>query len=200
MPEKNIFFGNHLSAEPAGKGFPFGLFQDKIKIMLQHPDIVLDWHKVNMRLEPLRAQGKRIVLTNGCYDILHPGHVDLLARARAEGNVLVLALNSDDSVRRLGKGTDRPLNTFAVRAFVAVHLASVDLVTCFEQDTPLELVGQLKPDVLVKGGDWPVEAIVGGEIVAGYGGRVLSLPLVEGYSTTDLAERIRAGGKPCLQA
>ena len=168
--------------------------------MLQHPDIVIDWHEVDVRLGPLRAQGKRIVLTNGCYDILHPGHVDLLARARAEGDALVLALNSDDSVRRLGKGTDRPLNPFAVRAFVAVHLASVDLVTCFEQDTPLELVGQLKPDVLIKGGDWPVEAIVGGDIVAAYGGRVLSLPLVEGYSTTDLVERIRGGGKPCLQA
>ncbi len=165
--------------------------------MLHHPHIVPDWDGVEACLAPLRAQGRRIVLTNGCYDILHPGHVDLLARARQEGDFLVLALNSDASVRRLGKGADRPLNPFPVRAFVAAHLASVDLVTCFEQDTPVELVERLRPDVLVKGGDWPVETIAGGRFVAAYGGRVLSLPLVDGYSTTDLVERIRAGGAPC---
>jgi len=161
--------------------------------MLHHPDILPEWKALAERLTPLRAEGKRIVLTNGCYDILHPGHVDLLARAREQGDVLVLALNSDASVRRLGKGEDRPLNPFESRAFVAVHLACVDFVTCFEQDTPLELVEFLLPDVLVKGGDWPVQSIVGGDVVAAHGGKVLSLPLVDGYSTTGLVERIRAG-------
>ena len=162
--------------------------------MLQHPNMVMDWAELDQRLDLLRGQGRSIVFTNGCYDILHPGHVDLLARARALGGALVLGLNTDDSVRRLEKGAERPLNTLAVRAFVAAHLASVDLVTAFDEDTPQQLIERVRPDVLVKGGDWPVEAIVGGEFVAARGGRVFSLPLVEGYSTTGLVERIRASG------
>ena len=170
---------------------------------LQHPDIVADWDELNARLHPVRSGGRRIVITNGCYDILHPGHVDLLVRARALGDVLVLGLNSDDSVRRLEKGADRPLNAFEARAFVAVHLGCVDLVTCFDEDTPQRLIEYILPDILVKGGDWPVEAIVGGSFVAGRGGQVCSLPLVEGYSTTGLVNRIRAafvnGGPACPQ-
>lgn len=162
---------------------------------LYHPKILTEWTALKAALEPLHKVGKRIVLTNGCYDILHPGHVDLLARARQQGDALVLAFNSDDSVRRLGKGADRPLNTYLSRAFVAAHLASVDFVTCFEQDTPLELVNFILPDVLVKGGDWPVDAIVGGSVVAARGGKVLSLPFVDGYSTTGLVERIRGAGE-----
>ncbi len=143
------------------------------------------------RMSALRAAGARIVFTNGCYDLLHPGHVDLLARARRLGDVLVLGLNSDASVRRLGKGMDRPVNPLAVRAFMAAHLADVDVVTDFDEDTPLELIRLVQPDVLVKGGDWPVERIVGREIVQARGGRVVSLPLLEGFSTTALLERIR---------
>ncbi|MDR2727199.1 MAG: adenylyltransferase/cytidyltransferase family protein, partial [Deltaproteobacteria bacterium] len=139
---------------------------------LPHPGIVTDRDELDARLTVLRAAGKSIVFTNGCYDILHPGHVDLLARARDLGDVLVLGLNSDDSVRRLEKGPDRPINPFAARAFVAAHLACVDLVTVFDEDTPLALIARIRPDVLVKGGDWPIAAIVGGEMVRAWGGRV----------------------------
>lgn len=154
-------------------------------------EAVIDLATLLERLAPLRAAGKRIVFTNGCYDILHPGHVDLLARARQLGDCLVLGLNSDASVRRLGKGADRPINAFAVRAFVVAHLASVDFVVGFEEETPLRLIEAVQPDVLVKGGDWPVERIVGADAVTARGGRVLSLPLLPGFSTTGLVERIR---------
>ncbi|MBG0777921.1 MAG: bifunctional heptose 7-phosphate kinase/heptose 1-phosphate adenyltransferase [Desulfovibrionaceae bacterium] len=154
-----------------------------------HPKILAP-AELARRLAAERA-GKAVVFTNGCYDILHPGHVDLLARARALGDVLVLGLNTDASVRRLGKGADRPVNPLAVRAFVAAHLASVSFVTWFDEDTPLELITALQPDVLVKGGDWPVEAIVGRDVVQARGGRVLSLPLLPGFSTTSLLHHIR---------
>ena len=160
--------------------------------VLTHPN-VLSLDALLEALAVLRAGGKRVVFTNGCFDIVHPGHVDLLARARAEGDALVLGLNSDDSVRRLGKGDDRPFNCYEARAFVLAHLRSVDFVTRFDEDTPLALITAVKPDVLVKGGDWPVEKIVGADVVFANGGRVLSLPLIEGFSTTGLAEKIRCG-------
>ena len=138
-----------------------------------------------------RTGGKTIVFTNGCYDVLHPGHVDLLARAAGLGDILVLGLNSDDSVRRQNKGADRPVNTFADRAFVLAHLASVDYIVEFDEDTPERLIKAIEPDVLVKGGDWPVEAIAGSDIVTVRGGRALSLPLVQGYSTTGLLKKVR---------
>ncbi len=155
-----------------------------------HPGVVTLSRLVDC-LAPLRAAGKRIVFTNGCYDIVHPGHVDLLARARAEGDLLVLGLNSDESVRRQGKGADRPVNPFEVRAFVLAHLASVDFVVRFDEDTPYELIKAVRPHVLVKGGDWAIDRIVGRDIVEGDGGRVLSLPLLPGFSTTALITRIR---------
>ncbi len=158
--------------------------------LLAHPN-VLALPDLLQRLKPLRAAGKRIVFTNGCFDILHPGHVDLLARARAEGDALVLGLNSDDSVRRLNKGPERPFNTFAARAYVLAHLRSVDFVTVFDEDTPLTLITAVQPDVLVKGGDWKIESIVGREVVQAKGGRVLSLPLLGDYSTTALAAKMR---------
>jgi len=156
---------------------------------LAHPRVVtLD--ALLRQLAPLRARGRRIVFTNGCFDIIHPGHVGLLARAKAEGDILVLGLNSDDSVRRLGKGACRPINPFEARAFVLAHLASVDYVVRFDDDTPLALIAAIQPDVLVKGGDWGEDAIVGGDIVKAHGGKVLSLPLVNGFSTTNIAEKI----------
>ena len=163
--------------------------------LLSHPKIQSPSDLADL-LAPLRAQGRRVVFTNGCYDLLHPGHVDLLARARAEGDLLVLGLNTDASVRRLGKAPDRPVNPLAVRAFVLAHLASVDFVTFFDEDTPARLIALLEPDVLVKGGDWPVERIVGRDCVQTRGGRVLSLPLLEGWSTTALLARIRESS-PC---
>ena len=160
---------------------------------LPHP-AVLSRRALLAALAPLRAQGKRIVFTNGCFDIVHPGHVDLLARAREQGDLLVLGLNSDNSVRRLGKGPDRPVNPFPVRAFVLVHLASVDFVSEFDEDTPYELIMAVRPHVLVKGGDWTPDRIVGRDIVEQNGGRVFSLPLLPGFSTTALIEKIRGGG------
>ncbi len=139
-------------------------------------------------LAPLRGRGG-IVFTNGCFDLLHPGHVDLLARCRALGNVLVVGLNADVSVRGL-KGPTRPVTPWQDRAFVLAGLASVDFVTAFDDPTPLRLIEALRPDVLVKGGDWPIERIVGREAVEAHGGRVLSLPLLPGYSTTALIARL----------
>ena len=157
---------------------------------LTHPGMV-ELPELLDRLAALRSAGKRIVFTNGCYDILHPGHVDLLARTKALGDVLVLGLNSDESVKRQGKGDDRPVNPYPVRAFVLAHLESVDFVIRFDDDTPAQLIEAVQPDVLVKGGDWPVERIVGRETVQLRGGEVVSLPLLEGYSTTALIEKIR---------
>ncbi len=161
---------------------------------LVHPKM-LSLEQLLPRLEACRTEKKKIVFTNGCYDILHPGHVDLLSRARALGDVLVLGINTDASVRRLGKGDDRPINPYEVRAFVLAHLESVDFVTSFDEDTPVELIRAVQPDVLVKGGDWAPERIAGREIVQARGGSVVSLPLLEGYSTTHLVEHIRAYGK-----
>ncbi len=137
-----------------------------------------------------RPRDLRVVFTNGCFDILHRGHVEYLNAARALGDVLVLGLNSDDSVRRL-KGPDRPLNHQDDRAIVAASLACVDAVTLFEEDTPRELIAALVPDVLVKGGDYTVDQVVGRAEVEAAGGRVVILPYLEGRSTTSLVQRIR---------
>lgn len=134
------------------------------------------------------------MFTNGCFDLLHPGHVTYLEAARDLGDALVVGLNSDASVQRL-KGPTRPVLTQDERATVLAGLRSVDYVTIFEEDTPLRLIAALVPEVLVKGGDWPVDAIVGADVVLAAGGEVLSLPFVEGKSTTGIVERVlRAGG------
>ena len=132
-----------------------------------------------------------LVLTNGVFDILHRGHVTYLAQARALGGSLLLALNSDDSVRRLGKGDDRPVNRLEDRLAVVAALQSVDLVTWFDADTPLELILLTRPRVLVKGGDWPVEKIVGAPEVQSWGGDVHSIPFLFERSTTATLARIR---------
>ena len=132
-----------------------------------------------------------LVFTNGCFDILHRGHVTFLAQARALGASLVVALNTDASVRRLGKGQDRPINRLEDRAAVVAALGCVDLVTWFDADTPLELITALRPDVLVKGGDWPEARIVGAAEVRAWGGRIVSIPFRHDRSTTAVIERIR---------
>ena len=137
------------------------------------------------------APGHKLVFTNGCFDVLHPGHVDLLTRARALGDSLILGLNSDESVKMLGKGDDRPINPAEERAFVLAGLACVDYIVIFHESTPLELIKAARPQVLVKGGDWPVDQIVGADVVTKAGGEVHSLPLLEGYSTTAFLERVR---------
>lgn len=159
---------------------------------LPHPKI-LHGQALRERLAALRATGTRLVCTNGCYDILHPGHADLLYRARLLGDALLVAVNDDASVRRQGKGPSRPINPLGVRMYMMAQLGCVDLVTSFSEATPLECIQLARPQVLVKGGDWPLEKIVGREFVEADGGRVYSLPLLPGYSTTKLIERIRQG-------
>jgi rfaE bifunctional protein nucleotidyltransferase chain/domain len=132
-----------------------------------------------------------LVFTNGCFDILHRGHVTLLAQARALGQSMVVALNSDASVKRLGKGDDRPVNTLADRLAVMASLECVSLVTWFEEDTPLERILACRPEILVKGGDWPVDKIVGNSHVTGWGGKTVSIPFIHQKSTTALLEKIR---------
>ena len=134
-----------------------------------------------------------LVFTNGVFDVLHRGHVLYLAQARELGASLVVALNTDASARRLGKGPDRPLNREEDRAIVMAALQSVDLVTWFDEDTPTELIRSVRPDILVNGGDYDMESLPETRVVQAYGGRALALPFVDGYSTTRLVTRIRAG-------
>jgi rfaE bifunctional protein nucleotidyltransferase chain/domain len=131
------------------------------------------------------------VFTNGVFDIVHRGHVTYLAQARALGGSLVLALNSDASARRLGKGPDRPLNNETDRAVLMAALESVSLVTWFDENTPLELITELRPDILVKGGDYDMQKLAETAVVESYGGRALAIPFVDGYSTTALVRKIQ---------
>lgn len=142
---------------------------------------------------PSRIAGlpKPVVLTNGVFDVLHRGHVTYLEQARALGASLVVAINTDASAKRLGKGADRPLNKELDRAVVIAALESVSLVTWFDDDTPLELIGLLKPDVLVKGGDYDMRKLAETAVVESYGGRAISIAFVDGYSTTALVKKIR---------
>ena len=137
-----------------------------------------------------KAEGKKVVLTNGCYDILHPGHIRTLERARSLGDVLVLALNTDASVQRI-KGPQRPFFDERMRAALALELEAVDAVTLFDEDTPRELIASILPDVLVKGADWS-HFVAGREEVEAAGGSVHMLPLEPGFSTTNIAERVLA--------
>jgi len=139
----------------------------------------------------LRRQGKCIVFTNGCFDLLHPGHVYTLTQAKTLGDVLVVGINSDASVKRL-KGEGRPILSETERAVILAALEVVDYITVFAEDMPLEVIELLQPDILVKGGDWSPEAVVGKEVVERKGGKVVVIPYQEGFSTTDIIERILA--------
>ncbi len=141
--------------------------------------------------QAVAALPKPVVFTNGVFDVLHRGHVTYLAKARALGGSLVVALNSDASARRLGKGPDRPLNNEQDRAVLLAALESVSLVTWFDDDTPVELIGELKPDVLVKGGDYDMDKLAESAVVKSYGGTALAIPFVDGYSTSALVQKIR---------
>ncbi len=144
------------------------------------------------RMAALRANGP-VVFTNGVFDVLHRGHASYLAQARSLGGSLVVALNSDASARRLGKGPDRPLNNELDRAALMAALESVSMVTWFDEDTPLELITELRPDLLVKGGDYDMSKLAETKVVEAYGGRAQAIPLVDGYSTTALVKKIRQG-------
>jgi len=137
-----------------------------------------------------RMAGQRIVFTNGVFDLLHPGHVDVLVAARQHGDALIVGVNSDASVQRL-KGAGRPIRTAVERAYVLAALAAVDVVIVFEQDTPIDLIGALQPDVLVKGGDYSESTVVGAADVRASGGDVIIVPLTPGQSTTSIVEKLR---------
>ena len=150
---------------------------------------ILDRGALQEKLENLRKTGKKIAFTNGCFDILHVGHVRYLREAKKNGDVLVLALNSDSSVRSI-KGEKRPLVPETERAEVLAALEFIDFITIFDEFTPLELIKFLKPDVLIKGGDWPEEKVVGRDEVKQWGGKVVIIPEVMGKSTTNVVEKI----------
>ena len=157
---------------------------EKIKAKIQ------TWEQARRTVEGWKKQGLRVVFTNGCFDLLHYGHIHYLAEAREQGGRLVIGLNSDASVRRL-KGSNRPINDEPTRKLLLAALECVDLVATFEQDTPLELISLLRPDVLVKGGDYKPEDIVGADVVLNHGGEVKALPYIEGHSTTAIEAKIR---------
>jgi rfaE bifunctional protein nucleotidyltransferase chain/domain len=140
-------------------------------------------------LDILRGTGKRIIFTNGCFDIIHTGHTRYLAQAKSYGDLLVVAVNSDASVRKI-KGEKRPLNSQADRMETLAALEAVDFVTVFDEPDPYRVISELKPDILVKGGDWPIEKIIGRDVVEARGGRVINVPYVEGASTTGIIEKI----------
>ncbi len=168
---------------------------DEITAALHHHDApetdakLVTWDRAADTIERWRTQGLKIGLTNGCFDLLHPGHVSLLKEARAACDRLIVAINGDASVTRL-KGAGRPVQNESARAAVLSGMASIDLVVIFGQDTPVELIERLRPDVLVKGAEYSAEQVVGGDIVESYGGRVLLVDLVPGYSTTDTIARM----------
>lgn len=155
--------------------------------MISH---VLSLENAVRLVDALRAAHRTVVFTNGVYDILHPGHVRYLQAARAEGDALIVGINSDRSVRA-NKGPDRPVNTEAERAEVVAALASVDAVVIFDEDTPHRIITCLQPDVLVKGADWPADQIVGRDTVEARGGKVVLVPTEESHSTTAIVDRIK---------
>lgn len=141
-------------------------------------------------IDELKTQGKKIVFTNGCFDIIHAGHLDYLTKAKQLGDYLIIGLNSDDSVSKL-KGPSRPINNQEDRAAVLSGLKPVDFVVLFEEQTPFNLINSIKPDILVKGGDYTIENIVGSDIVENNGGKVIVIPFVKGKSTTNIIEKIK---------
>jgi rfaE bifunctional protein nucleotidyltransferase chain/domain len=155
-----------------------------------HPG-VLSFQELVLRFGPRKRDGKRVVFTNGCFDLLHPGHIRTFEAARAMGDFLVIGLNSDDSVRTL-KGLGRPVIPQDERAEILASLESVDAVVIFDELTPQRVIAALLPDVLVKGGDWPGNQIVGREEVEAAGGKVVLIDVVPGYSTTEILNKIRA--------
>ena len=159
--------------------------------MTLHPDIaykILDAATLRQRLHHWRSVGNTIVFTNGCFDIIHRGHIELLAQCRSFGDYVIVGLNSDSSVTRL-KGKGRPVNDQLSRAAVLAGLSFVDAIVMFDQDTPLELIQIVQPDILVKGGDYKADEIIGADIVRHKGGEVKIVPLVSGFSTTDIISK-----------
>jgi rfaE bifunctional protein nucleotidyltransferase chain/domain len=154
--------------------------------------LLLDAAGLERFVREARAAGRRIVFTNGVFDLLHPGHVRYLQAARAHGDLLIVGLNSDASVRR-NKGPERPINPEAERAEIVAALACVAAVSIFDDDTPADIIKRVQPDVLVKGSDWPADQIVGRDTVEARGGRVILAPVEQGYSTSAIIDKARSG-------
>lgn len=194
-PPNAAALANLAAGIVVGKVGTAAVYADELVAQLHHRDFagaeakVLSRDQAIERVELWRTQGHKVGFTNGCFDILHPGHVSLLSQARAACDRLVLGLNSDASVKRL-KGCERPINSEGARATVLTALASVDAVVIFGEDTPLDLIGALRPDVLVKGSDYAIDEVVGADVVHGYGGKVHLADLVDGHSTTSTIGRI----------
>lgn len=162
--------------------------------MGKHSDIaskILNRSELAEKIRADKARGLKVVFTNGCFDILHKGHVDYLAKAADKGDVLIVAVNTDESVKRLGKSPSRPIQDENARAYLIAALDSVSYVTLFNEDTPKELIDLLVPDVLVKGSDYKPENIVGYDTVIRHGGRVETIDFIEGYSTTAIERKIK---------
>jgi len=161
-----------------------------MKLDPNQPERVLTWEQTAAFVSAVRLAGRRIVFTNGVFDLLHPGHVRYLKHARSLGDLLIVGLNADASVRR-NKGSDRPITAEHERAELLAALECVDAVVIFEQDTPAEIVRLIQPDILVKGADWPADQIVGRDTVEARGGRVVLVPVEQGHSTSSILRRIR---------
>jgi rfaE bifunctional protein nucleotidyltransferase chain/domain len=155
------------------------------------PRLVLSPDEAASFARAIQRNGGKVVFTNGVFDLLHPGHIRYLQQARALGDALIVAVNSDRSVRALGKGGDRPVNPQQERAEVVLGLASVDAAVIFDEDTPHAIISRVLPDILVKGADWGADAIVGRDVVEARGGRVVRIEIVGGYSTTDIINEVR---------
>lgn len=155
-------------------------------------DKILSKELVKSKIAELHLNSKKVVFTNGCFDILHPGHVTYLAQARDLGDFLILGLNTDASVKKLNKGFNRPINTEHSRATILASLSSVDSIVFFNEETPYELIKFLVPDILIKGDDYAIENISGHDIVLSNGGKVITVPLLKGYSTTGMIEKIKS--------
>jgi rfaE bifunctional protein nucleotidyltransferase chain/domain len=158
------------------------------------PSKVISLKKIVKIRKELKKEGKKVVFTNGCFDILHKGHVHLLKRAKKLGDILIVGLNSDSSVKRI-KGEKRPIFSVRDRAFVLSSIDVVDYIVIFNEDTPLKVIKAIEPDVLVKGADWDKNSIVGREIVESLGGKVVRIPLLKGFSTTSVIEKITKNEK-----
>lgn len=151
--------------------------------------VIISWQELNQKIKSLKAKDKKIVFSNGCFDLIHSGHVDYLVKAKELGDILVVGLNTDSSVRRI-KGENRPILEQDERAFILSNLIPVDFVTFFEEDTPLKLIETIIPDILVKGADWSIDNIVGREIVESNGGEVKTIQFVNDQSTSKIIDKI----------
>jgi rfaE bifunctional protein nucleotidyltransferase chain/domain len=161
-----------------------------MKIRLPEEKIILSQDSLRELVKDLKSKGKIIVFTNGCFDIIHPGHIKILFEAKKQGDVLIVGINDDDSIRRL-KGQDRPILPLSARQIVLAAIEAVDYVVSFSEDTPEKLIKEIEPDVLVKGEDWSEDKIVGADFVKSKGGKVIRVKLVEGFSTSNIIKKIR---------